>query len=115
MSGDAIEALAAGGTRAAVPLENGELVFEAPWQARVFGMAHRLCDAGLFTWDEFREHLIAEIAHWEAQAPPDAEYHYYERFQRALEALLAERERAPAAVLDERAAALAARPHGHDH
>lgn len=112
---DAIEALATNDARTAPPLENGELVFEAPWQARVFGMAHGLCDAGLFDWDGFRDHLIAEIARWEAAAAPGAEYRYYERFQAALEALLAEHGRAPADELDRRAAALAARPHGHDH
>lgn len=112
---DAIEALATDDARTGPPLENGDLVFEAPWQARVFGMAHSLCDAGLFDWDTFREHLIAEIARWEAQAAPGAACHYYERFQAALEALLAERGRAPGAELDARATALAARPHGHDH
>ena len=42
---------------AAPPAANGELVFEAPWQARLFGMAWSLCDAGLFEWDEFRAKL----------------------------------------------------------
>ena len=112
---DAVAALATDDARTALPLENGELVFEAPWQARVFGIAHGLCDAGLFDWDTFRDHLIAEIARWEAGAAPGAEYHYYERFQAALEALLAERGRAPAADLHARATELAVRPHGHDH
>lgn len=112
---DAIEALGAGDARSALPLANGELVFEAPWQARVFAMAHGLCDAGLFDWDRFREALITEIARWEAEAPADAEYAYYERFQAALEALLAERGTTPAEALAARAQAYAARPHGHDH
>lgn len=113
--GDAIEALATDDARTALPLENGELVFQAPWQARVFGMAHGLCDAGLFDWDDFRDHLIAEIARWEAEASPGEAYHYYERFQAALETLLAERGQAPAEALQARATTLAARPHGHDH
>lgn len=55
----------------APPMENGELLFEAPWEARAFGMAHRLCDAGLFEWDAFRDELIAVIATWD-RAHPEA-------------------------------------------
>ena len=54
------------GAEVAPPTENGELVFEAPWEARVFALAHHLCDAGLYSWDDFREALIAEIAQWDA-------------------------------------------------
>jgi nitrile hydratase accessory protein len=100
---------------AAPPMENGELVFEAPWQARVFGMAHRLCDAGCYSWDEFRERLIDEIARWEAAAPTGAPYAYYERFLAALETLLADKEIASAEVLASLRATLAARPQDHDH
>jgi len=32
------------------PSRNGELVFQAPWEGRAFGMAVALHDAGLFTW-----------------------------------------------------------------
>lgn len=46
----------------AVPRKNGELVFDAPWQSRAFGLAVGLCQKGFFHWDEFRERLIAEIA-----------------------------------------------------
>ena len=97
------------------PMANGELAFEAPWQARVFGMAHGLCDAGIFSWDQFRDALIKEIAHWEAEAATGADYAYYERFQAALEQLLAELGTAPSDQQQIAAEALAARPHGHDH
>ncbi|HSG90644.1 MAG TPA: nitrile hydratase accessory protein [Pseudomonadales bacterium] len=100
---------------AAPPMHNGELVFEAPWQARVFGIAHSLCDAGLYSWDEFRDALIAEIARWEASAGADEDYRYYERFQAALESLLATRGTTARPALAARARELAARPHGHDH
>jgi nitrile hydratase accessory protein len=113
-TGDALLALGAG-DGPAPPSLNGELVFEAPWEARVFGMAHRLCDAGLFTWDEFRQALIAEIGRWEQAHPGGAPYAYFERFQAALEALLTTRGLMANAELWGRAKALAARPHGHDH
>lgn len=108
------ERLAAAGA-AAPPMENGELLFEAPWEARAFGMAHRLCDAGCFSWDAFRDHLIAEIARWDAGHGPDEGYAYYQHWLTALERTLADAGLADAADLAARSAALAARPHGHDH
>jgi nitrile hydratase accessory protein len=103
------------GAEVAPPTENGELVFEAPWEARIFALAHHLCDAGLFHWDEFRKALIAEVAQWDAAHPKGEGYVYYERFQAALEALLAERGVVAPSVLDAETAKLEARPHGHDH
>lgn len=101
---------------AAPPSANGELLFEAPWEARVFGMAHALCDAGLFRWPEFQAALIEEIARWEREdAGASGVYRYYERFQAALEILLDRLGSASGPQLEARAAALAVRPHGHDH
>ncbi|MEE4381713.1 MAG: nitrile hydratase accessory protein [Pseudomonadales bacterium] len=101
---------------AAPPTANGELLFEAPWEARVFGMAHALCDAGLFRWADFQAALIAEIARWERDGADAGEaYRYYERFQAALETLLDRLGPASGPQLAARATALAARPHGHDH
>jgi len=97
----------------APPMVNGEAVFEAPWQGRVFGMAHALADAGLFTWDEFRVHLIEEIGHWDRVG--EGEYAYYQHFQRALERLLASRGLVATEALELRATQLGERPDGHDH
>lgn len=44
-----------------MPRENGELVFDAPWQSRAFGMAVSLSQQGLFTWDTFRAELASAI------------------------------------------------------
>lgn len=44
-----------------MPRENGELVFDAPWQSRAFGMAVSLSQQGLFTWDVFRAELANAI------------------------------------------------------
>lgn len=73
---------------AALPRRNGELVFDAPWESRAFGLAVGLSQAGVYTWDEFRERLIAEIAAWEAAGHPAGEWSYYERWLAALEAIL---------------------------
>jgi nitrile hydratase accessory protein len=73
---------------AALPRRNGELVFEAPWQGRAFGMAVALHDRGAFDWEEFRAALIAEIAAVEARG---GRFEYYEAWLAALESVLARR------------------------
>lgn len=100
---------------AAPPMANGELVFEEPWQGRVFGMAHTLCDGGLFTWDEFRDALIDEIKAWETSNAPGTEYRYYERFLAAFEAILSEKGICDSPMLEDRFDEFQARPAGHDH
>jgi nitrile hydratase len=80
---------------AALPRKSGELVFHDPWERRVFAMAVALCERGLYTWDEFRDHLIAEIAAAEHAAGPNALASslptYYESWLAAFEKLLAEK------------------------
>ncbi len=73
---------------AAVPRKNGELVFEAPWEGRVFGMAIALYDERRYGWEEFQRRLIAEIASAEARGESSG---YYERWLRSFEGLLAEK------------------------
>jgi nitrile hydratase accessory protein len=97
----------------APPMVNGEVVFDAPWQGRVFGMARALADAGVYTWDDFRACLIREIGDWDRQ--PEGEYAYYDHFLHALERLLAQRGLVDPQSLHEVADALRGRPHGHDH
>ena len=68
---------------AALPRRNGELVFEAPWQGRVFGLALGVVRHLELPWREFQQRLIAEIA-----AHPDAPY--YGCWLAALERLVVE-------------------------
>ena len=68
---------------AALPRRNGELVFEAPWQGRVFGMALAVVERLGVPWAEFQRRLMAEIA-----AHPDAPY--YDSWLAALERLVLE-------------------------
>jgi nitrile hydratase accessory protein len=96
-------------------MENGEVLFEAPWQGRVFGMAVALHEAGLFTWGEFQACLIEEIGSWDRTADEDTVFQYYEHFQNALNRLLATHDLIAAQDLDARSEQFAARPHGHDH
>jgi nitrile hydratase accessory protein len=75
-------------------------VFNEPWEAKVFAMAVRLHEHGLFTWPEWADALGAEIATGStatgstatgsaiAGGSPGAGNSYYEHWLRALEALL---------------------------
>jgi nitrile hydratase accessory protein len=99
-----------------LPRRNGELVFEAPWEARAFGVAVALCREHGLDWDEFRGRLIAEIGAWEAEHGAATEgWSYYERWLAALERLVVERGLVAPAELDTRTAEIAhAVAHEHD-
>jgi nitrile hydratase accessory protein len=84
--------------RAALPRKNGELVFEEPWQGRVFGMAVALHERGLYEWEEFRQGLIANIARAERRPGP---FSYYEIWLQTFEMLLAAKGLVSAAELEE--------------
>jgi len=69
-------------------------VFSAPWEARAFAIALGLSQAGLFTWDEFRERLIAEVGTTDRIRERDGtnrQGEYYEHFLRALEAVVTDK------------------------
>jgi hypothetical protein len=69
---------------AALPRQNGELVFDAPWQGRVVGVAIGVVRELGLGWDEFRQRLIVAIA-------SDPERPYYESWTAALESLVTDR------------------------
>lgn len=100
---------------AAPPRRNGELLFTAPWESRVFGLTMLLHGAGLFQWDDFRALLIEEIRTWEAKHPDGHGWSYYQRWQSAFERLLAIKGLCSVEDLDRRSSHLASRPPGHDH
>lgn len=100
---------------AAPPRSNGELVFEAPWESRLFGIAMALYESGWFEWSEFQQRLITAVQRWEAVHPDGADYRYYERWSEALESLLRDRGVVDTALIAMRASTLASRPAGHDH
>jgi nitrile hydratase accessory protein len=69
-------------------------VFSAPWEARAFALALQLSESGHFSWDEFRDRLIAEVrASDRIRARDGTSDHgeYYEHFLRALERILEEK------------------------
>jgi nitrile hydratase accessory protein len=86
---------------AALPRQNGELVFEAPWQGRVLGMALGVVRQRGLDWDEFRRRLIAAI-------DADPTRPYYESWTAALAALVADLGLTTAEDLETRAACMKA-------
>jgi nitrile hydratase accessory protein len=73
---------------ASLPRKNGELVFDAPWEGRAFGMAVALNDRQCYDWNEFRNHLIAKIADSDHSEEPSE---YYESWLASFEALVLEK------------------------
>lgn len=69
----------------ALPRQNGELIFEAPWEARAFGMAVALNDGRVFPWRDFSQGLAATIAAAEQHGVHSS---YYERWLETLETLM---------------------------
>ena len=69
----------------ALPRKNGELIFEAPWEARAFGLAVALHESGLYPWRDFSQGLATEIATAEQQGISS---NYYERWLASLEKLV---------------------------
>src|SRR4029450_2752795 len=84
--------------RAALPRKNGELVFEEPWQGRVFGRAGALHERGLDEGEGFRQGLITHMAGGERRAGP---FSYYEVWLQTFEALLAGKGLVTATELEE--------------
>jgi len=86
-------------------------VFEAPWQARAFGIAVALYDDGAgFEWSAFQERLIEEVRAdgREADGAEALEEVYYEQWLAALERLLVEDGVVAPGELEDRAASFAA-------
>ena len=103
----------------ALPRRNGELVFDAPWQSRAFGVAIALHDAGAIDYEAFRARLIDEIAgHGQRDSADEGAGGYYEHWLDALEHVLEQQEIVSAEELEARAADIAHawdHDHGHDH
>jgi|SRR5215467_1567381 len=81
---------------AALPRKNGELVFEAPWEGRAFGLAVVLSEKGEYEWNEFRTRLVDQIG-------SGAGGQYYESWLAALESLLLARGVVTAPEIEKRA------------
>ena len=90
------------------PRDNGENVFAAPWERRVYGLTVALCRSDACEWEGFRRRLIGRIAEDETRP-------YWKSWAAALEDVLAETSMLDRAELDARQREFLARPPGHDH
>lgn len=97
---------------AAPPRENGELVFDAPWQSRAFGIAAALADEGRIAWPDFQAALIARVANAPTTATPDG---YWRCWLDALGDVTAASNDVDTQAWTERSVAFANRAPGHDH
>jgi nitrile hydratase accessory protein len=77
----------------ALPRDNGELTFAAPWEGRALALAVAIAEQLELPWDEFRQRLIGAVA-----AAPDRPY--YESFAAALEHLVVDLGLTTPAALD---------------
>ncbi len=73
---------------AGMPVEEGEPVFTAPWQAKTFAMAVQLNESGVFTWVEWADELSRHIAEFEKSSSIVDSDQYYTLWHDALEALV---------------------------
>jgi hypothetical protein len=92
---------------AAPPRANGELVFAAPWERRVFGITMALTQS-VVPYEDFRQRLIARIG--ELPHRP-----YWSSWAVALEDVLEQSCAIARDTVDARLEEFEARPHGHDH
>ena len=76
-----------------LPRNNGELVFDAPWQARALAIAVALVEKLGLPWDAFRHKLMDEVAK-HPQRP------YYESWGAALESMVVDLDLTTPAALD---------------
>jgi nitrile hydratase accessory protein len=95
----------------ALPRQNGELVFAAPWEARAFGLAVALNEAGVYAWRDFSHGLAAETAALEQHGVHAS---YYERWFETLAKLALAKGLVTPEELDARTAAYAFGVH-HEH
>ncbi|GAY14259.1 nitrile hydratase accessory protein [Mycobacterium sp. shizuoka-1] len=106
------------GSTIALPRSNGELIFDAPWQGRLFGLVVHLCESGAFEWDEFKAHLIAAIGDSGIDETCDPGV-YYRQFGEAFCRLAAQKNFFDTDQLQARTAVeaqvLAHGDHDHDH
>jgi nitrile hydratase accessory protein len=79
------------GDETPLPRDNGELVFEEPWQGRALGMGVIALEQTGASWSEFRRHLAAAIAARSSDEGHSEATAYYASWLSALEALLVER------------------------
>ena len=71
---------------------DADVAFTAPWELRAFALAVAAHREGHYEWPRFQSRLVEAVQGWESVHPdpgPD-DWHYYERWLEALEAVAAD-------------------------
>lgn len=90
---------------------SGQINFAEPWEARVFALAVSLSKSGGFSWNEFRDLLVTEIATADAADYADrAGTSYYECWLAAFEKLIIHKGMTNQIEVADRAETIAANP-----
>jgi nitrile hydratase accessory protein len=76
-----------------LPRDNGDLVFDAPWQARALAVAVAVVEKLDLPWDAFRRRLMEQIA-------ADPQRPYYDSWATALESMILDLDLTTSAALD---------------
>lgn len=96
-----------------LPRDNGELLFEAPWEARAFGVAVALHEKGKFEWKAFSQALAAQIRRSELAGQSNP---YYESWLAALRVVVTHDKMLTPGDIDIRSELLRHQDdHGHIH
>lgn len=86
-----------------LPRENGELIFENPWESKVFAMAVILFKEGVYTWNQFNEEFVKKIGEHESKNPQtEAVSQYYHNWMEAFEKILLDKDIITQEQLDKR-------------
>jgi hypothetical protein len=75
----------------ALPRDNGELVFEEPWQGRALGLGVAVMERYAIPHAEFRDHLASAIASRSDRAGESAATAYYACWLDVVERILDDR------------------------
>lgn len=101
---------------AAPPRVNGELVFDAPWQSRAFGIAAALAEQQRLSWSGFQAALINQVATRDSSGADTGDPSvYWGCWVDALGVAVGDSAGIGAEAITARANEFAARPAGHDH
>jgi hypothetical protein len=90
------------------PRDNGEVVFNTPWERRLFGVTVALCRTAACDWETFRRRLIWRIGQDEARP-------YWRSWAVALEDVLVGSAMVTHSEVATRQVEMLNRPPGHDH
>jgi nitrile hydratase accessory protein len=99
-----------------IPQTEDGPTFAEPWQAQAFAIVVFLHARGTFTWKEWAERLVKQIAAAQAAGDPDLGDTYYDHWLRALEKVVVEKKILDQVMLTQRHdawdRAARATPHG---